>query len=390
MQKMKKMNLRKWLLLANLVSFSANYDSLRLVNKGYFLFMNNEVEKSLEKLLPIELENIKKLIDILLGIKITDRVTNLEYLEMRKKFVCPISKSHRIKKNGHKNKTQRYWCHDCQKSFTITNSSIMNSTILNYQQLRKLLQCMYDFKPLTETALEIGISKTSVFEIQIRIFEALDQMYQDTKLKGIIQADEKYVRISFKGFKRDDMPRPSRYDGHKDLTSGISKDQLCIVAAIDSFDTLIIRVVGNGNASTDMISLALNNKIDKGSILVSDSKNAYKSFAIENQLQLIQIPAGQHKISNYTINDINEIMTEISLYLYKKKGVSSRHLQHHMNFIRYRKILKYTIEYLEINKTMYLDSLTLQVKLKSNDVYSSEMPFNLEEYKNWYYDYNRK
>ena len=77
-------------------------------------------------------------------------------------------------------------------------------------------------------------------------------------------------------------------------------------------------------------------------------------------------------------------MTEISNYLFKKRGISSRHLQHHMNFIRYRKILKYTIEYLKINENMYVDTLLLNIKLRSNDVYSTDMPFSIEEYKEWY------
>lgn len=76
-------------------------------------------------------------------------------------------------------------------------------------------------------------------------------------------------------------------------------------------------------------------------------------------------------------------MTEISNYLFRKRGVSSRHLQHHMNFIRYRKILKYTIEYLEINENMFIDTLLLKVNLKSNEVYSTQLPFDIDEYKKW-------
>ena len=78
------------------------------------------------------------------------------------------------------------------------------------------------------------------------------------------------------------MPRSSRHNGKDKHVSRISNDQICIVVAIDEND--------------------------------------------------------------YTINDVNEIMTEISSYLFHKKGVSSRHMQHHMNFIRYRKIIKYTVE----------------------------------------------
>lgn len=346
--------------------------------------MKEEISRNISKLLPPELEIAKGLIDKLLEHKPQQRLTNLEYLERNKKINCPNDNLHRIKKNGHKNGTQRYWCHDCNKSFSITYNSIAKSSYLNYFQFKKLLQCMYDYKPLKETALEVNVSETSAFELEIKIFDALNQMYNNKLLKGVVQVDEKYVRISFKGIPHDKMPRPSRYDGHSDLTSGISDDQICIVVAIDEYDNLIIEVVGNGNASKSMISQALKNKIDANSIIVTDSKNSYVSFAKENKFKLIQIPSGQHKKDDYTINDVNEIMTEISNYLFRKKGVSSRHLQHHMNFIRYRKILKYTIEYLEINENMFIDALLLNINLKSNEVYSTELPFNIEEYKKWY------
>lgn len=352
--------------------------------------MDKIVEKHISKLLPPQLEQAKKLIDQLLDFKHNSRNTNLEYLEQEKVIKCPFNCNHKIKKNGHKNGTQRYWCYICKKSFSITDSTIVKHSSLSYHQFKKLLQCMYDYKPLNETALEIGISKTSTFEIQIRIFDVLDNIYNDVILSEVIQADEKYVRTSFKGFKNENMPRPARYNGNTHLTSGISKDQVCIVAAIDSKDNLLINVVGNGNASSDMINQALKDKVKKSSILVTDSKNSYTNFAEKYNLKLIQIPSGFHQKDGYTINDINEIMTEISNYLTQKRGISSRHLQHHMNFIRYRKILKYTIEYLEINEKMYVDTLKLNIKLKTDDVYSTVLPFDIEEYEEWYSSHHNK
>ena len=346
--------------------------------------MNEEVSSRIVKLLPPELEVAKELINKLLEDKPQQRLTNLEYLERNKKVKCPKDESHHIKKNGHKNGTQRFWRYDCEKSFSITYDSIIKYSHLNYYQLKKLLQCMYDYKPLNEIALEVGISKTSAFELEIKIFNSLNQIFSVKMLKGIVQIDEKYVRISFKGTRHNKMPRPPRYDGHSNLTSGISDDQVCIVVAIDEYDTLIIEVVGNGNASKSMISQALENRIEPNSIIVTDSKNSYVPFAKENNLKLIQIRSGYHKKNGYTINEVNEIMTEISSYLFRKNGVSSRHLQHHMNFIRYRKILKYTIEYLEINENMFINTLLLKITLKSNEVYSTELPFDIEEYKSWY------
>lgn len=348
----------------------------------------NDFENKINNMLPSDLIKVKKLIDILLDYKINNTRTNLEYLKKSKTIECDINPNHRVKKNGKKDGVQRYYCNDCKKSIPLTKNTILEHLKLTYNQLKILLRCMYDYKSLTEISLEIGLCRTSVFELQIRIFSALEIIHNDEILEGIVQVDEKYERTSFKGFPKEKMPRCSRYNGKDNHISGISNDQVCIIVAIDEKDHLIIKVVGNGPASTNMINKALENRIKKNSILVTDSKGSYIDFAHRNNLKLIQIPEGNHKYKNYHINDVNEIMTEISELLIRKRGVSSRHLQHYMNFIRYRKIIKYTIEYLEINEKMYNDLILLVPKLKSDDVYTSELPFDTNKYKEWFTKYN--
>lgn len=221
--------------------------------------MNEKVVNDLNQMLPPELELAKKFIDELIDTKSKDRLTNLEYLNRKKNNECPIDRKHHIKKNGHKNGTQRYWCYDCRKYFSITESTILKSSKITYIQLKKILKCMYDYKSLKETVLEIDMTPTSVFELEIRIFDALDQIYSNRKLQGIIQVDEKYIRTSFKGTPKDKMPRKSRHSGSSNLISGISNDQVCVIVAIDEFDEMIIKVVGNGQSTTKMISNALKN-----------------------------------------------------------------------------------------------------------------------------------
>ena len=38
---------------------------------------------------------------------------------------------------------------------------------------------------------------------------------------------------------------------------------------------------------------------------------------------------------------------------------------------------------MKLNENMYVDTLLLNIKLRSNDVYSTDMPFNIEEYKEY-------
>lgn len=157
------------------------------------------------------------------------------------------------------------------------------------------------------------------------------------------------------------MSRDTRHSNSQNLKIGISNELMCIVVAIDESDNIIIKVVGNGPASSNMIEKALGGKICKNSILVIDSKNSYIKFAKDNNLTLKQIPEGKYSVDGkYNLSEINELILEMENYItYSKKGISSKHLQQYCNFIRYRKVLKYTVEYLERNEKMYMDAAVL-------------------------------
>ena len=224
------------------------------------------------------------------------------------------------------------------------------------------------------------MSKTQEYYLEIKLFKALEETYNNVKLKGVVQVDEKYFRISFKGTKHKDMPRDTRHSGSQNLKVGINNELTCVVVAIDESDNIIIKVVGNISLSSNMIEKALGRKICENFILVTDSKNSYIKFAKDNNLILKQIPDGKYSVDGkYNLSEVNELILEIENYItYSKKGVSTKHLQQYCNFIKYRKILKYTVEYLDRNEKMYMDAVVLCSNLENNDVSSIDLPFNVD------------
>lgn len=216
-----------------------------------------DIYDGINNMLPSQLEKAKLVIDTLIEDKNSQRLTNIDYQIKYKSITCIRCGSTNLKKNGHKCGTQRYKCKDCDKYFSITTKTILGNSRIKYSQLKCIIRGILDIKPIYKIALESGLSKTQVYNFKIRIFSILDNVFKDEKLKEIVQIDEKYFRISFKGTKKSNMPRPSRKSGAENLTPGISKDQICVIVAIDSYDTIIIKVAGNGPASTKMIDDAL-------------------------------------------------------------------------------------------------------------------------------------
>lgn len=175
------------------------------------------------------------------------------------------------------------------------------------------------------------------------------------------------------------MPRKSRHSGSQDRKCGISKEQVCVVGAIDSYDNIVLKIVGLGPVSTAMIEKALNSKIEKGSILVTDGKTGYRKFVNDNHLVLKQIPEGHHKIEHYDLGEINSLFNELESFVRNFNGLSTRHLQEYIDWFLCLKIMKYTIEYLEREEKLYKFTISQKSNLLSRKVCKTKMPVDISE-----------
>jgi len=339
-----------------------------------------EVEQTLNKLLPDELEKVKTLLEKLIVIKENSRSTNLDYqIRNTSLLLCPYCRSTSVVKNGHKNNSQRYKCKKCEKYFTQTTKTILHHTKVTYKQLIQFLECLIDLNTIYVTAQKTGLSKNEVYNLRIKITDILSNISLDNVLSEIVEADEKYVRNSFKGTRKNKMPRESRHSGSQNLTSGISDEQVCIIVAIDSNDNMVIKVAGSGPATTKMIEDVLGNKIKQGSILVTDSKSSYVRFAEKHNLILKQVPSKYHKTKDgYHLGEVNSLMSELELFIQNFRGLSTRHLQQYLDLFKYRKILRYTVEYLKQKKKTYDKVLLIQTKgLTKRQVCKTKMPIDI-------------
>ena len=339
--------------------------------------MGNDLKEKFNNLLPEELEMIKKLITEILNVSLNERITNLKYQVKNKEITCPVCHNKSIVKNGFKNGTQRYKCKSCNKFFSISSQSITNHLSLSYEQLCKFLTCLINYNTIEETSKIVGISKTESYYLRIKILSILSN-FETQKLHEIIQCDEKYVRLSFKGTKKEKMPRKSHRNGFDDRTIGISNEQVCILMAIDSFDNLFAKVIELGQITAKQLQENLSEYVEPGSILVTDSKKAYIKFAKKNSLILKQIPHESHITKDgYHLGELNQLMSDLDILLLKCKGLSTRHLQEYLDLFRVRKILKYTVEYLNQNKEIYKFALLQTATLTTRNVCKKQMPVDL-------------
>lgn len=343
--------------------------------------MNNIID--IYELLPEEInEAIRKLTDALEIVKYKKN-TNSKFVDKERKSIeCPQCHSQNIVKNGHdKNKVQTYKCKDCKKKFNSCTNTLVAHTKLNYEQLVIFFECMNDKLSIKKTSAKMQVNKNTVFLLRHKVLDCISEIRKSTKLKGNIEADETYESINLKGTKPKDMPRASKHRSSKGGSKrGISKHQVCIASAIDEFDNCFLEIVGTGPITSDGVEMAFHNKIEIVSHLITDCKSSYEKFAHDNQIELEQIKSGTYvNCDGYSLGNINSLHSEWATFLSDFRGVSTKHLQHYLDWFSFQKLINYTVEILKQPMTIMKKTTTRTSSINSNNVYdnSSGIDFKL-------------
>ena len=278
--------------------------------------------------------------------------------------VCPICGSIKVVCNGHqKDGKQRYKCKDCGKTFVITSNSIASGTRKSIDTWGMFVQCMVDGYSLRRCAKKCRIHKNTAFAWRHKILDSLQEVLSSTVLEGIIEADETFFSVSYKGNHKHStftMPRKSRKRGKSTKTRGISKQKVCVPCAI-SRNGFAFSVISNlGRISIKNLHNAFDNKLQPNSILCTDKLSSYRQFSKDNNLNLIQLKSGKSKQGIYNIQHINNYHKELKEFIDGFHGVSTKYLNNYLTWYSFI----YQCNHLDENIAAKLLTLILKLSKK--------------------------
>ena len=210
---------------------------------------------------------------------------------------CVYCSGKHIVKNGtRKDGVQTYICRDCGKSFSASSNSITSRTRKKISIWAKYLKCMIDKKTLNESADECGISLRTAFVWRHKILDAIKEVAEKNYLEGVVEADETFFNVSYKGNHSKSntftMPRKAHKRGGSVHTKG-----LC-------------------------------------STLCTDHEKAYLDFAKKKQINLIQmeVECNTLDVNNRMIGiqRINAYHSRLQGFIKKFHGVATKYLDNYI------------------------------------------------------------
>ena len=257
---------------------------------------------------------------------------------------CPHCHSINFKKNGHKNLTQRFLCKNCHKTFTVRSNTITYSTKKSFNTWKKYIDCMMNAYSICKSAEICKINKNTAFIWRHKILDALQNIAAGVKLESIVEADETFFAISYKGDYKSSktfvMPRKSHKRGKQTHIRGLSHEKVCVLCAVNRNGLSIAKITNLGRVSAKDIHHAFDNRILPNSILCTDAIACYNDLAKKSNLELIQLKTGKSKSGIFHIQHINNYHSMLKSFMNRFHGVATKYLNNYLiwnNFLNYAK-----------------------------------------------------
>ncbi len=197
---------------------------------------------------------------------------------------------------------------------------------------------------LRASARECGISVKTAFDWRHKILDALQKMAKQVRLDGIVEADETFFRLSFKGnhtksgFKIPKKEKVIGVNGNTVSKRGLSREQVCVPCAVTSDGLSISKISNLGKPSLQDIRNVLTNRIKENSVLVTDRNYSYRIFSEIENLELVQVLSAKRKNGSFSIQHINNYHSQLKYFMKPFRGVATKYLNNYLvwnNLVNY-------------------------------------------------------
>ncbi|MGL6070327.1 IS1595 family transposase [Craterilacuibacter sp.] len=264
----------------------------------------------------------------------TPRIEALLNQRSAEVLYCPHCMARQVQRWGKPGGIQRYRCRGCQKTFNALTGTPAarlkrRDAWLDYARL------MTHGETIRASAQAVGIHRTTSFRWRHR-FLKLPALENDTELGNIVEADETFFLLSFKGQRH--LPRAARHRGGHANQRGLSSEQVPVMVVQDRqgkhFDAMLPKL----DQST--VSTLLTQVLAPESLLCTDGSKLYAGFDQTEDIahEVLNLSKGV-RVRNRVlhIQHVNAYDSRLKGWLYHFRGVATKYLA---NYLGWRRLLE--------------------------------------------------
>jgi transposase-like protein len=225
----------------------------------------------------------------------------------------------------------RYRCRDCTRTFNALTGTPL-AQLHRRDAWFDYARAIADGLSLRKAAARCGIALDTSFRWRHRFLKAAKDVKAKT-VRGIVEADETFIRTSAKGSKKL-VGRAPRKRGTKSKPGLSSDDYTPVLIVRDRHGATLDHVLPDLLAPT--FARLLQPVVAGDALLVSDGRAAYGQFADVAGLLHISLNAskGERTYGSYHIQNVNAYISRLKDWMRRFKGVATRHLPSYLGWRR--------------------------------------------------------
>lgn len=250
---------------------------------------------------------------------------------------CRKCGSVKIVKNGKdRHGHTRFKCKDCGSTFGELSGTVVFGSHKNATVWKKYIALLLEGCSIAKCAEVCKITIRTSFLWRHKILNALTDKSFSPTYTGLIEMDEMYMRISYKGNHKNSknftMPRKSFKRGSDNHIPGNNSKAsvLCIVEREKGASGL---VSCRGTINLPLLSEIFDERISDESIVLTDGLRAYNQYFQNKSTEHIVLPSriGKPTVKGpYHINNVNALQRRFRRFLVDYNGVSTKYLSNYL------------------------------------------------------------
>jgi transposase-like protein len=234
---------------------------------------------------------------------------------------------------------RRFRCKQCGKSFNALTGTPL-ARLRKKEHWLDFSQSLSEGDTVVASAERCGVAVSTAFGWRHRFLRAKEP---SPTLTGIVEADEAFVLLSYKGSRVweragtglpvTDLPdRKARKRGGKAAKRGLCHEQVPVLVAADRSGRSVCAVlpVDSGEA----IKAVLDPILSKDALLVTDGGKALARCATRMKIthEALNLSAGERVRGELHIQTVNSLHSRLKDFLRRRRGVATKYLASYLRW----------------------------------------------------------